>query len=119
MSLHYRQQRQFSVIEAGLRRSDPQLAAIWAMFSRLCAGERMPAWEELRSGQGRLSRAVTRILAAIAAAAAAVSVQLRAALALVTCTIRRARPAMTKGDRSCSGAASRAGRLRAGGPQGR
>jgi hypothetical protein len=93
MSLPYRQQRQFGVIEAGLRQSDPQLAAILAMFGRLCAGDRMPAWEELRSGQGRLSRAVNRILTAIAAAATAVSAQLRAALALITCAIRGARPA--------------------------
>jgi len=42
MSLNYRQQRQLQRIESLLLRSDPQLAAMLAMFGRLSAGQRMP-----------------------------------------------------------------------------
>jgi hypothetical protein len=91
------------------------------MIRAASSNERMPAWEGLHDGQGRLSRAVTRILVAIAAAATAVSVQLRAALALGVCALWRARPLLAKGDRSPAvpEAARGAGRLKAGEAAGR
>jgi hypothetical protein len=35
-------------IDGHLRRSDPELAAMFALFSRLNAGETMPGWEQVR-----------------------------------------------------------------------
>jgi len=41
-------------IEHGLAGSDPQLARLFAMFTRLTRGEDMPGAEKLRAGPGRL-----------------------------------------------------------------
>jgi len=43
MSLSDLQQHQLHCIEAGLRRPDPHLGAMFAVFGRLYAGEGMPA----------------------------------------------------------------------------
>ena len=57
MKLSYRQQRQLRLIEATVRRSDPQLGAMFGIFGRLYPGQDMPGAEQLpdgRSGQGRV-----------------------------------------------------------------
>jgi hypothetical protein len=43
MSLRYRQQWQLRQIDHALRRSDPHLAAMLAIFTRLTAGEELQA----------------------------------------------------------------------------
>ena len=43
--------RQLHRIESGLRRSDPRLADMLRVFGNLSAGEAMPAWEQVPSGQ--------------------------------------------------------------------
>jgi len=54
MSLPYRQQWQLRQIDHALRRSDPHLAAMLAIFTRLTAGERFLAVERLRVPAWRL-----------------------------------------------------------------
>ena len=80
MSLCYREQRQLRGVEAGLFRSDSHLAGMLEMFGRLYSGQDMPASEQVPSGSGRDRRAVTRIAAAFAAAALALSILFSAAL---------------------------------------
>ena len=82
MSLCYREQRQLCDIEAGLYRSDSHLAGMLEVFGRLYRGQDMPASERVLSGQGRDQRAVTRIAAAFAVAALALSILFSAALTL-------------------------------------
>ena len=74
MSLCYREQRQLRGVEAGLFRSDSHLAGMLEMFGRLYRGQDMPASEQVPSGHGRDRRAVTRIAAAFAVAALALSI---------------------------------------------
>lgn len=57
MSLNYRQQRQPQRIESLLLRSDPQLAAMLAMFGRLAAGQRMPVREQAATRLDRIRQA--------------------------------------------------------------
>jgi hypothetical protein len=79
MSLNYRQERRLRLLEAGLIRSDPYLASIMGIFGRLYAGQRMPGWEHMprvpscRNGR---ARAVTWVVAALAATTAAISILL-------------------------------------------
>jgi hypothetical protein len=40
--------RRLRRIDRELRRSDPELAAMLSIFSRLNAGEMMPGWEQIR-----------------------------------------------------------------------
>src|SRR6266478_1923645 len=80
MSLCYREQRQLRGIEAGLVRADSHLAGMLETFGRLYSGQDMPASERVPSGQGRDQRAVTRIAAAFAVAALALSIVFSAAL---------------------------------------
>jgi hypothetical protein len=47
MSLTRREQHQLYRIESGLLRSDPKLAAMLTVFASLCAGQRLPAGEQL------------------------------------------------------------------------
>jgi hypothetical protein len=54
MSLPYRQQWQLRQIDRALRRSDPHLAAMLAIFTRLAAGEKFLAAERLRGPAWRL-----------------------------------------------------------------
>ena len=82
MSLCYREQRQLRDIEAGLFRSDSHLAGMLETFGRLYSGQDTPASEQVLSGQGRDQRAVTRIAAAFAVAAVALSILFSAALTL-------------------------------------
>jgi hypothetical protein len=48
MGLPVRQRRVLDHIECALRGSDPKLAALYAIFARLNAGEEMPRLEQLR-----------------------------------------------------------------------
>ena len=85
MRLSYRQQRQLRLIEATVRRSDPQLGAMFGIFGRLYPGQDMPDAEQLSdgpSGQARLRRAVARIVAAFAAMAVAITILLGKAVTL-------------------------------------
>jgi hypothetical protein len=50
MSLPVRQRRMLGRIESSLRGSDPKLTALYAIFSRLTAGEELPRMEQLRHG---------------------------------------------------------------------
>ena len=72
MSLTYRERHQLYRIESGLLRSDPQLTAMLAVFARLCAGQRMPAWEQVATRLDRVRQATAMIVEAITAMAAAV-----------------------------------------------
>jgi len=65
MSVPRREQRALHAIEDGICRSDPGLASMMTIFTRLAAGEPMPAHE-----RGPL--AVTRAFAVLLATAAAV-----------------------------------------------
>jgi hypothetical protein len=47
MSLPYQQQRILRHINRSLRQSDPHLAAMLWIFTRICAGEDVPRWEQL------------------------------------------------------------------------
>jgi hypothetical protein len=72
MSLSYRQLRMLRRVGAETHRTDPRLAGMLTVFSRLAAGEPMPAQERLRSPLGRVFGALFRgICAALAACAAA------------------------------------------------
>ena len=81
MTLSHSEQSRLSRIEASLRRSDPKLAGMLGMFGRLCAGQRMPAWEQAPSRLGQIRQAAA-LLAAAAAVAAAARLMLAAARAL-------------------------------------
>ena len=82
MSLCYREQRQLRGIEAGLFRSDSDLAGMLETFGRLYSGQDLPASEQVPSRQDRDRRAVTRIAVAFAVAALALSILFSAALTL-------------------------------------
>jgi hypothetical protein len=84
MSLSHRQQHQLRGIETRLVRSAPQLAGRLAVFGRLSADQRMPAWEQISSRGDRIRQAAVRIVAAIALLAAAIGVLIGAVLALIT-----------------------------------
>jgi hypothetical protein len=72
MSLCYRQLRVLRRIGAETHRSDPGLAGMLTAFSRLSAGEPMPAQERLRTPLGRIFHALLRgICATLAVCAAA------------------------------------------------
>lgn len=64
MSLSRRQQRLLNQIDAAVSRSDPRLAGMLAVFTRLTAGEPMPRREQLRTLAGRIRAGL--LLAAIA-----------------------------------------------------
>ena len=71
MSLSHHHQNQLHLIEAGLLRSDPRLAAWLSVFGRLCTGKAMPAWEQVSSRQDRIRQAAALIAETISAVAAA------------------------------------------------
>jgi len=64
MSLSHYEQSRLSRIEASLCRSDPKLAGMLGMFGRLCAGQRMPAWEQAPSRLGQIRQAAALLAAA-------------------------------------------------------
>ena len=94
MSLSHHHQNQLHLIQAGLLRSDPQLAARLSMFGRLSAGQAMPAREQVSSRPDRIRQAAALIAETISVVAAAIFLFLRAVLALVAALVPggRARP---------------------------
>ena len=70
MSLSPHHQNQLHLIQAGLLRSDPQLAARLSVFGRLCAGQAMPAWEQVSCRHDRIRQAAALIAETISVAAA-------------------------------------------------
>ena len=57
MSLSPHHQNQLHLIQAGLLRSDPQLAARLSIFGRLCADQAMPGQEQVSSRRDRIRQA--------------------------------------------------------------
>ena len=94
MSLSHHHQNQLHLIQAGLLRSDPQLAARLSMFGRLSAGQAMPAWEQVSSRHDRIRQAAAVIADTTSVVAAAIFLFLKAVLALVAAVAAggRARP---------------------------
>jgi hypothetical protein len=94
MSLSHHHQNQLHLIQAGLLRSDPQLAARLSVFGRLCAGQAMPAWEQVSSRHDRIRQAAALIAETISVVAAAIFLFLRGGLALAAAVAAggRARP---------------------------
>ena len=87
MSLNYHQQRQLDSIESRLLRSDPQLAAMLAMFGRLCVGQGMPVREHAATRLDRVRQAAALIAKAVAAMSAAMDLFVSAVVALFTAII--------------------------------
>jgi hypothetical protein len=88
MNLNYRQQHQLRRMEAGLRRADPHLGAMFGIFGRLYPRQGMPPWEQPRvpSSRDRIPRAVRWIFAAPAAVITAIGVLLSKAAIIVVPT---------------------------------
>lgn len=63
MSLCFRQERMLRRTEDALRRSDPHLATMFAIFGRLGADEPMPAGERVHTRLGWLRRPLARAAA--------------------------------------------------------
>jgi len=79
MSLNHRQLHRLHRIESGLLRSDPQLAAMLTVFTRLSAGQYLPAWEQMPTKRERIRQAAAAsIVTAIAVVASAVGLLLNA-----------------------------------------
>lgn len=53
MSLSAREEQVLSFMEDGLARSDPRLASLLAIFTRLTSGEEMPVVEKIRAARRR------------------------------------------------------------------
>jgi len=117
MSLSPHHQNQLHLIEAGLLRSDPQLAARLSIFGRLGAGQAMPAWEQVPCRHDRIRQAAALTAETISVVAAAIFLFLRAVLALVAAVVQcgRARPPARRRER----ARPRLGSGRPAGPGGR
>jgi len=117
MSLSPHHQDQLHLIEAGLLRSDPQLAARLSVFGRLCAGQAMPAWEQVSCRHDRIRQAAALIAETISVMAAAIFLFLRAVFALVAAVVQggRARQPARRRER----ARPRLGSGRPAGPGGR
>jgi hypothetical protein len=94
MSLNRRQLHRLHRIESGLLRSDPQLAAMLAVFTRLSAGQYLPAWEQVATRQERIRQAAASIAKAIAVVAAAVGLLFNSVRGLVRAVVMgdRTRP---------------------------
>jgi hypothetical protein len=66
MTLPYRQERLLRRTDRALTESDPDLATMLSIFSRITVAERLPAWEQLRP---RLAWVWSVLLWPVAAAA--------------------------------------------------
>ena len=117
MSLSPHHQNQLHLIQAGLLRSDPELAARLSIFGRLSAGQAMPAWEQVSGRHDRIRRAAALTAETISVAAAAIFLFFRAVLALAAAVVPRgrARPPAQRRER----ARPRPGNGRPAGPGGR
>ena len=95
MSLNRHQLHRLHRIESGLLRSDPQLAAMLAMFGLLSAGQHLPAWEQLVTRPDRIRQAAALIVTAVSILAAAIAHLVVAVRGLVSAVVMgdRARPA--------------------------
>jgi hypothetical protein len=99
MSLNYRQRRQLFRIEAGLLRSDPQLAAMLSVFGRLSAGQRMPAWEQVATRWDHIRETAALTVQWVIVLAAAIGLRLSTTLGLLTTVVmggRRRAPQRTR-----------------------
>ena len=67
MGLPARQRRVLVHIESTLRGSDPRLAALYAIFSRLTRDEEMPRIEQVRHGARRTAARIGQISARVGA----------------------------------------------------
>jgi hypothetical protein len=85
MSFRYRQRRMLRRLGNETVRADPRLAEMLAQFSRLAAGQPMPAQERLRTPLGLARAAVRGAGLVLAAAFGAVLRGLR--LAMTACAI--------------------------------
>jgi len=83
MSLSHHQQHHLYRIETGLLQSDPQLTAMLGIFSRLSAGEAMPAREQVLTRRQSIRQAAALTVEATTVVAEAIGLLLRAVLALV------------------------------------
>ena len=92
MSLSHHHQNRLHLIQAGLLRSDPQLAARLSIFGRLSASQAMPAWEQVSSRHDRIRQAAALTAGTTSVVAAAIVLLLRAVLALVAAWCRAAAP---------------------------
>ena len=75
MSISHQQENQLRRIEAGLRRSDPRLAAIMSEFGQFYPSQNMPTVEKVGgapSGEDHLGRAIAWMVAVIAMLAATI-----------------------------------------------
>jgi hypothetical protein len=66
MSLRYSQHHELRRIQQMLHASDPHLCSMLVIFSRLAAGEDMPAWERMPRSLPRAVRLLASILPAVA-----------------------------------------------------
>ncbi len=85
MNLWPRQPRMLRRLGNETTRSDPQLAALLTQFTRLSAGQPMPAHERLRTPLGHVRVAVHAVATLLAAAFGAVGSALR--LAATGCVV--------------------------------
>ena len=103
MSLNYGQRHRLRLVEAGLRRSDPLLCAMFGMFGRLYKAEGMPAWEQVSTSPDR-GRIAAWSVAVFAAMAAVFSAVLTAVLVAVTAVRRPSgRPSASMPERAPQG----------------
>ena len=89
MSINYAERHQLHRIESRLFRSDPHLAAMLAVFDRLCDGQCLPDREQLVTRHGRIWRSAALIVKAIAVVIVAVRNLVRAVDAWLTAVIMR------------------------------
>jgi hypothetical protein len=89
MSINYAERHQLHRIESRLFRSDPHLAAMLAVFDRLCDGQCLPAQEQLATRHGRIRHSAALIAKAIAAVMAAMLNLLRTVDVWLTAVTRK------------------------------
>lgn len=70
MRLPYQRQRVLRRMNRGLRRADPHLAAMLAIFARLTAHEAIASWEQPDPAGTRMRRSLARLGSAMAAVVA-------------------------------------------------
>ena len=89
MSINYAERHQLHRIESRLFRSDPHLAAMLAVFDRLCDGQCLPAQEQIATRQGRILRSAALIVKAFAVMIAALRTVVRTVDAWLDAVVMR------------------------------
>jgi Protein of unknown function (DUF3040) len=89
MSLNFAERHQLHRMERRLLRSDPHLAGMLVVFTRLCDGQVLPAREQLAIRAGRIRRPAALIAKAIAVVFAAIRTLVRTVDATLTAVITR------------------------------